>query len=488
MADQVEKLKALGIPAACLTSAQTAAERRQIVKSCFSHPIQSGTTNTPCFFDKEVSLMNAPTPSYWPTSVSPDESLQAPLKFLYLSPERLLTEEFRAAAVRLDISFVCVDEAHCVSQWGENFRPAYRRIPEFLALLPKRPALAAFTATATPSVRRDIETYLRLRHPFVTATGFDRPNLFFRICRVRDKWPALLAFLAKYRGLCGIVYCLTRRTTESVAQGLCHLGIPAACYHGALPRDVRDAAQAAWLSGEVLIMCATCAFGMGIDKPNVRFVIHYQMSGSVENYYQEAGRAGRDGKPSDCVLLYSFRDVVVGRFFANRDTGEVRKNELRRLLDMRRYTASRICHRAWLLRYFGETAPDFCGKCSFCLQMVLREQRTPAERALEDEDLRKELRALRLRLAQKKNNKPRFPHILHRKGNSVHGFSSSENLHKKRKILPYKIFPDEVLYDLSRLRPTPRAQFLLIENANPLHVLRYGRPFLEEIRVFEETR
>ena len=488
MADQVEKLNSLGIPAACLTSAQTAAERRQIIKSCFSHPIQSGTTNTPGFFDKEDSLMNAPTPSYWPTSVSPDESLQAPLKFLYLSPERLLTEEFRATAVRLDISFVCVDEAHCVSQWGENFRPAYRRIPEFLALLPKRPALAAFTATATPSVRRDIETYLRLRHPFVTATGFDRPNLFFRICRVRDKWPALLAFLAKYRGLCGIVYCLTRRTTESVAQGLCHLGIPAACYHGALPRDVRDAAQAAWLSGEVLVMCATCAFGMGIDKPNVRFVIHYQMSGSVENYYQEAGRAGRDGKPSDCVLLYSFRDVVVGRFFANRDTGEVRKNELRRLLDMRRYAASRICHRAWLLRYFGETAQDFCGKCSFCLQMVLREQRTPAERALEDEDLRKELRALRLRLAQKKNNKPRFPRILHRKGNSVHGFSSSENLHKKRKILPYKIFPDEVLYDLSRLRPTTRAQFLLIENANPLHVLRYGRPFLEEIRVFEETR
>ena len=441
MDDQVQKLLSLGIPAASLTSAQTAARRRAVLDRCLRG---------------------------FPAQNAPDSHSGAP-KLLYLSPERLLTEDFREAAKRMDISFICVDEAHCVSQWGENFRPAYRRIPEFLAILPKRPAFAAFTATATPAVRRDIEHWLRLQNPYVRATGFDRPNLFYRICRVRDKGAALLAFLRKYRGQCGIIYCLTRRTTESVARELCRLGIPAACYHGAMPKAAREEAQKAWLSGEVTVIAATCAFGMGIDKPDVRFVIHYQMPGSVENYYQEAGRAGRDGKPSDCVLLYSFRDVVVNRFFASRDTGEVRKHELRRLLAMRRYAAARGCHRAWLLRYFGEEAPDFCGKCSHCLRMAVRPRMSEAERAAEDEELRKELRALRLRLARKLSKKrQRFPF--------------------RKPLLPYRIFPDGVLQDLARLRPGNRLQFLLIENAGFFNVLRYGRSFLEEIRVFEETR
>ena len=472
MADQVLKLLSRGIPAAFLTSSQSPGERREILGRCLSGsparkpPLPFGIPG----FSADESPAAPANRSGIPGSPgsAPGVRRDAP-KLLYLSPERLLTEEFRETAGRMDISFVCIDEAHCVSQWGENFRPAYRKIPEFLALLPKRPAFAAFTATATPAVRRDIERWLGLRNPFVLTAGFDRPNLFYRICRVRDKWPALLSFLRKYRGQCGIIYCLTRRTAESVARELCRSGIPAACYHGAMPKTARDKAQAAWLSGEVTVMAATCAFGMGIDKPDVRFVIHYQMPGSVENYYQEAGRAGRDGKPSDCVLLYSFRDVVVNRFFANRDTGEVRKNELRRLLAMRRYAAARGCHRAWLLRYFGEEAPDFCGKCSHCLQLAVRPAMSAAERAAEDEDLRRELRALRLRLSRTISKK-------------------RQRLPFRKPLLPYQIFPDGVLRDLARLRPKNRLQFLLIENAGFLQVLRYARPFLEEIRVFEETR
>ena len=506
MADQVRKLLSLGIPAAYLTSSQSAGERRAILDRCLSgHPASRRQPPfppvPPCGRSPTINVTSAPAgDAHSPFAGSPRSLYESPHsapagdaqgfsrnipKLLYLSPERLLTEEFRSAAARLDISFVCVDEAHCVSQWGENFRPAYRRIPEFLEILPRRPAFAAFTATATPDVRRDIEKWLRLRKPLVRATGFDRPNLFYRICRVRDKWPALLAFLRKYRGQCGIIYCLTRRTTESVARELCRLGIPAACYHGAMPKEAREAAQTAWLSGEVTVMAATCAFGMGIDKPNVRFVIHYQMPGSVENYYQEAGRAGRDGLPSDCVLLYSFRDVVVNRFFANRDSGEVRRNELRRLHAMRRYAAAGGCHRSWLLHYFGEEAPDFCGKCSHCLRLAIRPAMSDAEKAAEDEDLRKELRALRLRLSRQINRK---------RGVSsapvpVPGLQKKKRRFPHRKpLLPYQIFPDGVLRDLARLRPKNRLQFLLIENAGFFHILRFARPFLEEIRMFEETR
>ena len=548
MADQVQKLLSLGIPAAYLTSAQTAAERKAIlarcIQGCRGNP---GTSHRPSVepfpdfsgYGRETlprtsaeSLLSfsgcgqetLPRPLAEPLSgfsgCGQETLLRSPPRLLYLSPERLLTDEFRNAAKSLHISFVCVDEAHCVSQWGENFRPAYRRIPEFLALLPKRPAFAAFTATATPDVRSDIVRFLRLKEPFVRATGFDRPNLFYRICRVHDKWPALFHLLWKYRGQCGIVYCLTRRTTESVARELCRRGVPAACYHGGMTKEEREAAQAAWLSGEVTVMAATCAFGMGIDKPNVRFVIHYQMPGSVENYYQEAGRAGRDGLPSDCVLLYSFRDVVVNRFFANRDTGEVRRNELRRLLAMRRYAAAKGCHRTWLLRYFGEEAPDFCGKCSHCLRLAIRPAMTPAEKAAEDEDLRKELRALRLRLSRQISNKARRgetdsppplanrsrPVILSEAKNLSPPPLANRTLPKAAKffprlckkirqrlpfrkpLLPYQIFPDGVIRDLAHLRPKNRLQFLLIENAGFFHVLRYARPFLEEIRMFEETR
>lgn len=301
-------------------------------------------------------------------------------KIIYVAPERLETNSFLEFAKKADISMVVVDEAHCVSQWGQNFRPSYLKIAEFVRLLNKRPVTAAFTATATDRVRDDIINLLELKSPEVTTRGFDRSNLYFEVIKPKDKFTALLSYLSMNRGKSGIVYCATRKLVEEVADNLNENGWNAGKYHAGMSDRDRSSAQDLFIRDERPIMVATNAFGMGIDKSNVSFVVHYNMPKNMESYYQEAGRAGRDGEPAECILLYGGSDVRLNRFlieksFENSDefdeqTAEALKsNELELLKQMTFYSTSKYCLRRFILKYFGER-PDFenCGNCSNCTQ------------------------------------------------------------------------------------------------------------------------
>lgn len=294
-------------------------------------------------------------------------------RIAYVAPERLLTPEFLAFARSAPIRLLCVDEAHCVSQWGHDFRPAYLDIQRFVRLLPVRPPVAAFTATATERVRDDIVRLLDLRQPMVEMTGFDRANLHFAVLTPTDKYRALRLQLEHHPEESGIIYCATRKAVEEVTARLQADGLPATRYHAGLDDAERTANQDDFLYDRKRIMVATNAFGMGIDKSNVRFVIHYQMPKNLESYYQEAGRAGRDGLPGDCVLLFSERDVSLGRYLIEhtQEDGEPRAPELvaaelNLLMKMADYCRTTDCLRAYILRYFGEAAPDVCRHCSNC--------------------------------------------------------------------------------------------------------------------------
>lgn len=302
-------------------------------------------------------------------------------KLLYVAPERLVNPSFLQFCSNITISMVTIDEAHCISQWGQDFRPSYLRIADFVAQLPRRPVLSAFTATATERVRQDITSMLRLKKPHRIVTSFDRDNLYFEVQRPIDKEAALLRFLRQHQGSSGIIYCLTRKSVEKVCDFLLERGFSASRYHGGLSPEERHHNQEDFLFDRRTIMVATNAFGMGIDKPNVSFVIHYHMPASLESYYQEAGRAGRDGTASDCILLFHERDVKLARFLidhaeppeaendeASKQTAEIlRQNRLQRLRMMERYCMGTGCLRQFLLGYFGERMEHSCGKCSSCL-------------------------------------------------------------------------------------------------------------------------
>ena len=298
-------------------------------------------------------------------------------KIIYVAPERLETEGFLDFTCHADISLVAVDEAHCISQWGQDFRPSYLHIPAFLEKLGRRPPLGAFTATATPEVREDIEKLLGLRDPLRVTTGFDRKNLYFEVQEPADKRSALLELVRSRPDKCGIVYCSTRKTVEEVCGLLQEAGVSATRYHAGLEPEERQRNQEDFLYDRARVMVATNAFGMGIDKSDVRYVIHYNMPKDIESYYQEAGRAGRDGLPSSCILLYSGRDVRTAQFLIEHgesreeldaETAErLRERDMLRLRKMVGYCRTRRCLRQYILQYFGETAPDTCDTCWNCL-------------------------------------------------------------------------------------------------------------------------
>ncbi|EEG72735.1 DNA helicase RecQ [[Clostridium] hylemonae] len=296
---------------------------------------------------------------------------------IYVAPERLDTGEFLDFAMHTDISMVAVDEAHCVSQWGQDFRPSYLKIVTFIEKLPKRPVVSAFTATATAEVRADIADILRLREPLVTTTGFDRPNLYFAVQSPKDKFAALLNYVERHKGESGIIYCLTRKYVEDVCARLQAEGFSVTRYHAGLGDGERKSNQEDFIYDRADIMVATNAFGMGIDKSNVRYVVHYNMPKNMESYYQEAGRAGRDGEASECILLYGGQDVVTNQLFIdnNRENDEldeftaevVKERDRERLRKMTFYCFTNECLRDYILRYFGEYGENYCGNCSNCL-------------------------------------------------------------------------------------------------------------------------
>ena len=337
------------------------------------------------------------------TTQTPDEqavvfaqAAAGQLKLLYVAPERLETGRFRDFAARTPISLIAVDEAHCVSQWGQDFRSSYLGIGDFIVGLPKRPPVGAFTATATERVRRDIVGLLGLRNPAVTVTGFDRPNLYFDVVKLETKYKAawVARYVADHPDESGIVYCATRKTTEALADTLNQMGHPAVAYHGGMSPDAREAAQRDFITDKVPVVVATNAFGMGIDKSNVRYVIHHNLPESIEAYYQEAGRAGRDGEPSRCTLLWNESDIVTRRRLLDNDyenerltpeEQEIVRQSKRRLLDgMVGYCRTTDCLHRYMTRYFGqELSPNAgsaagediaadssqsgkCGACSNC--------------------------------------------------------------------------------------------------------------------------
>lgn len=333
MRDQVDALNDLGLPAAFINTTQTPDEQAMVFA----------------------------------------QAAAGQIKLLYVAPERLETGRFRDFAARTPISLIAVDEAHCVSQWGQDFRSSYLGIGDFIAGLPQRPPVGAFTATATERVRRDIVGLLGLRNPAVTVTGFDRSNLYFDVVKLETKYKAawVARYVADHPDESGIVYCATRKTTEALADTLNQMGHPAVAYHGGMSPDAREAAQRDFITDKVPVVVATNAFGMGIDKSNVRYVIHHNLPESIEAYYQEAGRAGRDGEPSRCTLLWNESDIVTRRRLLDNDyenerltpeEQEIVRQSKRRLLDgMVGYCRTTDCLHRYMTRYFGQELSSNAG-------------------------------------------------------------------------------------------------------------------------------
>lgn len=300
-------------------------------------------------------------------------------KIIYVAPERLETERFMDFAVSADISMVTVDEAHCISQWGQDFRPSYVKIIQFIERLSKRPVVSAFTATATERVKEDILCILKLNNPKVLVTGFDRKNLFFKVVQQRStkqKDAEILTYVREHGEDSGIIYCATRKNVEAVCEMLQEAGVRAGKYHAGMSNEERKRNQEDFIYDVTPVMVATNAFGMGIDKSNVRYVLHYNMPQSLENYYQEAGRAGRDGEEAECILFYSPQDVMINRFLLESKTGNsemepedillVQENDEIRLNKMSYYCQTKECLRHYILNYFGEQVNGRCEKCGNC--------------------------------------------------------------------------------------------------------------------------
>lgn len=447
--------------------------------------------------DQVAALKSAGVPAaYLNSSLTPrqldlatERARMGMYRIIYVAPERLETLSFRQFAQNTPISLIAVDEAHCVSQWGQDFRPNYLRIADFVDSLPVRPVVGAFTATATTRVREDIIRLLRLQSPVLSATGFDRPNLYFEVARPKSKYPALSAILRSKREQSGIVYCATRKAVEEVCDKLIAEGFAAGRYHAGLSDEERHRSQEDFQFDRVQVMVATNAFGMGIDKSNVNYVIHYNMPRSMEAYYQEAGRAGRDGTDAECILLYNGSDIYTAKWMIEhsepnpdltQDEQEaVHRQDLRRLETMIDYCNTTRCLRQYILKYFGQTAPEKCDGCSQCvgaqydyvegLKASSRKRKAaagsvfvqpskpeqPEVAAADPDNLFELLRQCRLKLAQ------------------------------GVRVPPYIICDDKTLADMARRMPRNLDEMLAVHGMGTAKVGKWGSAFLKVIAAYE---
>lgn len=443
-------------------------------------------------------------------------AMQGRYKIIYVAPERLETEGFINFALNsgVKISMLAVDEAHCVSQWGQDFRPSYLNILSFVKKLARRPIISAFTATATSKVRDDILQILSLERPVILTTGFDRSNLTFKVKHIKDKDSYILDYLVSHRQDSGIIYCATRKNVEKVYDMLNANGLSVTKYHAGLSAEERKENQDSFIYDIKPVVVATNAFGMGIDKSNVRFVIHYNMPQCIENYYQEAGRAGRDGEDSECVLLYSPQDIMINKFFIehrepNPDMDAEEQARLmildkRRLNAMVDYCKTTGCLREYILKYFGER-PDNPGggryNCHNCSNCVVDEAEQEAEEAymypgnrfsapvsrnaaMVADRMKRSAAAAKSAYATSKSKKPED--ALNDRG--VMLFNRLRELRKQIAVSvgvpPYVIFSDRTLIDMCLKVPFNEEEMLSVSGVGENKYERYGKVFMDEIYDF----
>lgn len=403
---------------------------------------------------------------------------QGRYKIIYVAQERLNTPRFLDFACNADISMLTVDEAHCISQWGQDFRPSYLEIAGFLTRLPRRPIVSAFTATATERVKNDIVASLGLNNPVTMVTGFDRPNLFFRVVTRRggsQKDNSIINYVKKHEDESGIIYCATKKNVDKLYTLLNEQGISAGRYHAGLSNDERKQNQEDFTYDRIRVMVATNAFGMGIDKSNVRYVLHYNMPQSLEYYYQEAGRAGRDGEEAECVLFFSKQDIMINKFLLQNkaSAGDVASdmqktaNDQRKLQQMINYCETDKCLREFILSYFGDTTPCICNKCSNCVVVEDEEEETYVETG------KKRKKAAQLAGLNE------LGVALFEKLRSVRTELATE-----KSVPPYIICSDKTLKDMCAKLPRDKEQLADVYGMGEQKIQNYGEAFVTAVNSF----
>lgn len=403
---------------------------------------------------------------------------QGRYKIIYVAPERLNTPRFLDFACNADISMLTVDEAHCISQWGQDFRPSYLEIAGFLTRLPRRPIVSAFTATATERVKNDIVASLGLNNPVTMVTGFDRPNLFFRVVTRKggsQKDNSIINYVKKHEDESGIIYCATKKNVDKLYTLLNEQGISAGRYHAGISNDERKQNQEDFTYDRIRVMVATNAFGMGIDKSNVRYVLHYNMPQSLEYYYQEAGRAGRDGEEAECVLFFSKQDIMINKFLLQNkaSAGDVASdmqktaNDQRKLQQMINYCETDKCLREFILSYFGDTTPCICNKCSNCVVVEDEEEETYVETG------KKRKKAAQLAGLNE------LGVALFEKLRSVRTELAAE-----KSVPPYIICSDKTLKDMCAKLPRDKEQLADVYGMGEQKIQNYGEAFVTAVNAF----